>query len=481
MKDKVRRLFSEGCGGGIYSSAVAFMREHGMVEKIKSGTLVGLSGGADSVMLLLLLLEYREREGNFPILALHLNHSIRGDEADRDEEFSRSLCEALSVEFISVKKDIPMLARERGVGTEECARDVRYGEFSRIVSEREDISTIAVAHNADDNMETVLLNLLRGAGARGASGIPPVRDNIVRPLLPVSKEDIVFALGEAEISFVTDSTNLESDYSRNFIRNEITPRLRRLKERPEESFLRLSENLRSDDGCLNELAQRFSSENDTITCEALLSLHKAVRFRVLKIMSEISLSFELCEKISSLLTKKDFRYSLGGGKVFVAERGVCRVDAENTEMPDFEYRVSMGLNEIEELSAIFLLSYEKPDNSFSNVYNYSIHANLSSVIIDGDLYLRSRRDGDTIRYGKMTRKIKTLYSDAKIPRSKRQLLPLLCDNNGVVWAPGFGVREDRPRTDAAAPLYAQISVSPKGNATPVRMYLACEFKDKVLK
>ena len=481
MNDKAERLFLNGVGAKIYSSATAFIKEHGMEEKIKKGTLVGLSGGADSVMLLLFLLEYRKREGDFPILALHLNHGIRGDEADGDEEFSCELCRALSVEFLSVRKDIPGLARERGVGTEECARDVRYSEFARVVAKRDDISTIAVAHNADDNMETVLLNLLRGAGTRGAAGIPPVRDNIVRPLLPVSKEDIVSALHTAEISFVTDSTNLESDYNRNFIRNEITPLIRKLKERPEESFLRLSENLRSDDEYLQSLAESFISENECITSDALLSLHRAVRFRVFRIMAGFPLTSELCEKISSLLTKKNFSYSIGEKKTFVAEMGACRVEGEREGEFDFRYPVSIGMNEIGELSAAISLSHEKGDNSFSNVYNFSIHANLSSAIIDGGLYLRPRRDGDTIRYGNMTRKIKTLYSDAKIPRSKRELLPLLCDNVGVVWAPGFGVREDRDKKNSKEPLYACIGVLKKGEDPRVRMYLACEFKDKVLK
>jgi tRNA(Ile)-lysidine synthetase-like protein len=215
--------------------------------------------------------------------------------------------------------------------------------------------------------------------------------------------------------------------------------------------------------------------------DELLGLHPAVRARVYKKMAGMAISGEICAKLSELLQKRNFSYSIGSGLTFVCELGVCSVHSDTEKTAEYKYYVNEGKNEISEYSLDFLLTRTAPDNSFSNVYKISIQADLSSAIIDGGLYLRPRRDGDTIRYGNMTRKIKTLYSDAKIPRSKRALLPLLCDNVGVVWAPGFGVREDRDKKNSKEPLYACIGVLKKGEDPRVRMYLTCEFKDKVLK
>ena len=475
MKDKIKSLFSSGKGADIYDASVAFIEEQSMRERIFRGTLVGLSGGADSVMLLLFLIEYRRREGDFPLLAFHLNHMIRGDEANRDEEYSRQLCDLLSVEFISKSVDIPTIAKERRVGTEECARNVRYSEFSKIILSRTDISTIAVAHNADDNMETVLLNILRGAGSRGASGIPPVRDNIIRPLLKISKSDIVEALFSSGIPFVTDSTNLSSDYKRNYIRNEVVAKIRGAFERPEISFSRLSANLRSDNECLESIADSFLSRHIEVYNTDLLGLHPAIRSRVIRRMAGIAISTDIDTKISKLLSKNNFAYSIGEGLRFVCELGVCKVEHESDKSEDFRFLVAPGVTDIFEYSSAFFLSDLPPDNSFLNVYKFSIQANLSSAIIVGDLFLRPKAEGDEIFYGGMTRKLKKLFNDKKIPPSIRNLIPMLCDERGIVWAPGFGVRDDGVKIGEGKPLYAAIGVNmPDNNAR--RMYLPCEFK-----
>lgn len=475
MKDKIKALFSSGKGADIYNASLAFIEEYSMRERIFKGTLVGLSGGADSVMLLLFLIEYRRREGDFPLVAFHLNHMIRDEEADRDEEYSRVLCNSLSIDFISKRVDIPTLAKELRIGTEECARNVRYKEFSEIIESRNDVFTIAVAHNADDNMETVLLNILRGAGTRGASGIPPVRDNIVRPLLKIAKSDIVESLSSSGIPFVTDSTNLSSDYKRNYIRNEVVAKIRSAFERPEVSFSRLSANLRSDDECLECIADKFLAEHTEVNNTDLLGLHPSIRSRVIKKMAGITVSTDTAMKISKLLSKNNFAYSIGEGLRFVCELGACKVEPESDKSVNFRFRVKSGVTDIPEYSSAFFLSDYPPDNSFLNVYKFSIQANLSSAIIVGDLFLRPKMAGDEIFYGGMTRKLKKLFNDNKIPPSVRNLIPMLCDDRGIVWAPGFGVRDDGVKIGEGKPLYAVIGVNmPDNNAR--RMHLPCEFK-----
>ena len=170
----------------------------------------GLSGGADSVFLLVSLLELRERLKISEISALHVNHCLRGAESDRDENYCRELCTKLKVKFISRKCNVMEYSEKHGLSTEESARILRY----RIFSENSKGKIIATAHNANDNFETAIHNLSRGTALKGLCGIPPVRDNIVRPILTVSREEIENFLKSRNIYFVTDSTNLSDDYKK---------------------------------------------------------------------------------------------------------------------------------------------------------------------------------------------------------------------------------------------------------------------------
>jgi len=169
--------------------------------------LAALSGGADSCCLLLALSKLGEKYG-FSLCALHVNHMIRGDEADRDESFARELCETAGCEFFCEKVDIPSLAKERGVSLELCARDVRYSLFEEYCT-KYGFDAVAVAHNSGDNAETVLFNLTRGSSIKGLCGIPPKRKlgdsaKIIRPLIYVTRHEIEAFLKEEGASFVTD-------------------------------------------------------------------------------------------------------------------------------------------------------------------------------------------------------------------------------------------------------------------------------------
>ena len=470
-------LFS-GAGAKIYEIAEQTVVELGMLEYIKSGVLVGFSGGADSVMLLMFLLELRRRRSlDFSIVACHVNHGIRGEEADRDEEFCKELCSALGVEMISKGFSVPTLARSNGCGIEETARFVRYSCFNNIIRGRSDISTIAVAHNMSDSAETVVFNILRGTGSRGASGIRPIRDNIVRPLIKISKKDILSALLGENIPFVTDSSNLSDDYSRNYIRHNVIPSFEGVCSDPERMISRFADNLRGDDDYIRSVAEDFIISHPIILNSDLLSLHSSVYARVLAILADkkgASVSYKIASDIRSLLDKDNFSYSLIGSAAFVCERGVCRISRDTTEGRDFCFEVKDGITDLSPLNAVLLLSKGKIDKSYLNVYKISIQACLSSAIIKGSLYLRSKKDGDTVYYGGMTHKIKKLFSDAKIPRSKRGLVPILCDDNGVVWVPGFGVRDDN--NDKKDDIYVLLGINEKADDESERLYSASEFR-----
>ena len=442
MSDFKSPLFVSQNGRAVYDRVVESVSRYGMDKLLSGGVLIGLSGGADSVFLLHFLCEYL---GKDKILCVHINHMIRGDEADSDEEFSRSLCKEMDVEFLSFKIDVPKLSASTDCGIEECARNIRYSKFKEIIEGRRDISSVAVAHNSTDNAETVILNMLRGAGTRGASGIPPVRDNICRPLIGISKDEIVELLELAKVKFVTDSTNLSTEYRRNYVRLEILPSLKRLSPDPDAMIGRLSENLRSDDDFITGEAERFLRENKP-TASALRQLHNAVFIRVLALMAGRlgSISSSCAKDIRALLPSDNFSYSLGGDMRFVCELGLCRVVRGNST--DIEYSISLNgeITHIPEINSVVIERITSIDNSSLNVYKKSIQANLRSAIISGELVVRSKRDGDTVYYGGMTHKLKKLFNDRKIPPSLRSRIPVVCDDRGVVWVPGFGVRDDSP-------------------------------------
>ena len=462
MLNKSESIFSSTkIGESVFASIEKAVSEHNMLEKLKGGVLVGLSGGADSVMLLLYLAELRKKYGSLHILAVHVNHMIRGDEADRDEQFSKEIAEKLGIHFICSKIDVPKNARESGLGLEESARNARYSEFQRIIEGRDDVSCIALAHNATDNIETALFNMIRGAGTKGASGIPPVRDNIVRPLIYVSKKDIISVLESSGVVYMTDSTNLQDDYSRNYVRNNILPHLYHLVTDPERSFLRLSKNLRADEEYISDQAEAILNGRKTIKNSELLSMHRSLLFRVLsKMASEYSITLEHLhvEAILSCLKKENFEVSLPNQVRFVSERGVSYMTNAPKEDIKYFYYVSDGKNDISEYNSTIYLTDEKVNKISLNVYKKSIQADLSSAIICGRLFIRPKQDGDSVFYGGMTHKLKKLFNDREIPLSERRLIPILCDDNGVVWVPGFGVRDDK-KDNSSGQLYATLAIN----------------------
>ncbi len=471
--------FFAGEGKHIFDKAEKTVKELSMTELLHQGVLVGLSGGADSVMLLCFLIEYRRRNHlDFSIAAAHINHGIRGDEADRDERFCEELCKALGVELITRGYSVPTLAKSSGQSLEEAARIVRYLAFSKIILSRTDIKAIAVAHNMSDNAETVLFNILRGSGARGASGIAPVRDDIIRPLIRIPKKEIDSSLMSYGIPFVTDSTNLSDDYTRNYIRHEVIPSLSRITSDPERSLTRFGDNMRSDESFIMDFAESFLAERNTVTNQDLLDLHYSVYVRVLSLMANKrggGVSAKIAGDIHSLLHKDNFSYSLIGNYVFICERGVCRVANNIGNLYNFCFEVKDGVTDLSPLNAVFVISKEKVEKTYSNVYKISIQANISSAIISGSLYLRSKKDGDTVYYGGMTHKLKKLFCDSKIPPSKRSLIPILCDDKGVVWVPGFGVRDDGVKKENRQDLYVLLGIK-SDEPEEERLYSGSEFR-----
>ena len=423
MKDKIKAMFECSEGRRLYDAASSAIEDNRMKPLIEGGVLVGFSGGADSVMLLCFLCEYRRRNMDFNIAALHVNHGIRGAEADRDEAFSRRFCDSLGIEIIVSHFDIPKISKERKLGVEECARECRYSEFGRVISEREELSSIAIAHNADDNIETVILNMMRGGGTRGLSGISPVRDNIFRPLIYCKKSDIESLLNKFDVGYVFDSTNAEDEYKRNFVRHKIVTALSEISDCPQDMCTRSSRNLRLDDEYISSVADEFIRTHEKITNSDLLALHESVFARVIAGISGVSVSYTNVRDIRALLNKNNFSYSLPESKVFVSEGGVSFV-RDFYECTDISYclEINLGINDFEDFDSVVYLSDKKCEKTSLKIYKLSTQADLSSAIIEGDLYLRPRREGDSLYFGGMTRKLKKVYCDKKIPQSNTLLV-----------------------------------------------------------
>lgn len=453
MTEKIKKLFESQLGTLIYGKFLRTVNETKMRDMIFKGVLVGFSGGPDSVILLLLLNRYISEQNRGKIVSFHLNHLIRGDEADRDENFSRDFCKRLNIEFISEKRDIPHIAKMNKLGIEECARNERYSCFSKIIQGRKDLSCVAVAHNATDNIETVLMNILRGSGLKGVSGIPPIRDNIIRPVINIPKDDIVRVLTEFDIPFVTDSTNLSVDYSRNYVRHNFLPMLRNISKNPEKAFMRMSENLRSDNSFIEDCAASFLSEYDDkpVSVDKLNSLHPAVISRVLSFMAKScgvnNLEYTHIKKISELLSQGDFKYSLPGKKQFVSSKGKCYI--RNDDIPNIMLKptkLKLGFNYIEGYKSIIVLADSPIDSvlsdCYSNVYKISIQHSFNFDIIEGGIAVRCKLDGDSYKYGGITHKLKKLFNDRDIPTEERPNVPIFTDKQGIFWVPGFGTRQD---------------------------------------
>ncbi|MCI8388409.1 MAG: tRNA lysidine(34) synthetase TilS [Clostridiales bacterium] len=426
----------------------------------RHGVLLGYSGGADSCALLDLLHSYCSSAGIY-LKAVHIHHGIRGDEADRDAEHCRLSCDKLNIDFELVRADIPALAKESGRGIEETARDFRYETFARILDSDDRLDCVAVAHNADDNAETLIFNIARGAGIDGLSGIPPIRKlacknairDIVRPLIYCSKRDILGYCSENSIQYIIDSTNNDTAYTRNFIRHEILPRLKELNP----SFLgaaeRLSSQARTDSEYLDYLADEFLLSNgNEISVSKLADTARPISSRVIiKLFTKVSDTALEAVHINAILSL--VRSAREGSSLSLPDRITAKIEhgklnfthEAKPQKIEFYHELKIGVNQFTSPDfAVLILpniqkteNFEKYNEYLKNIYKLSIHTRLNSDKINHILYVRSRCDGDSYVYGGMTRKIKKLYNDRGLDVDMRKTLPIFCDDNGIVWIPGF--------------------------------------------
>lgn len=432
---------------GAFASAFSKMKSaicEGALINEGENVLCALSGGADSVALLLLL-----NELNVNLYAAHLNHGIRGEEADRDELFCKRFCAELGVPLFSERADVPKISKENGKGLEETAREVRYEFLNRIAAEN-GCTKICTAHHADDNVETVLLHIIRGCGLNGLTGIAPIRDNLVRPLLTLRKQELVEVVREKGYTFVYDSTNSETDNTRNYIRHNILPHIYHLNESADKAFYRMCASLYCDSKYLDTLTDGLS---ENMSREELAELDKAILSRYVrrkysavfgKGKSPDARSTELV--INAIKNGETVKYDVtGDATAYISASGVefCPRIRENIS---FDECLELGENIISPIGyRILITDDENTVNSFTKIYSTatSVKVNFGKIIKDGALELRVRtvQKGDKYVYGKMTRDVRRQLINEKIPLQSRGTLPVIYGQDGIVVVHGLRVSD----------------------------------------
>ena len=399
--------------------------------------LCAVSGGADSVCLLHLLHETPWLD----VVCAHFNHRLRGGESDRDEQFVRALCRRLGVRCVCGTGDVAGFAASHGLGTEAAARALRYDFLERTAAEL-GCDRIATAHNAEDNAETVLMNLLRGSGARGLSGIPPVRGQIVRPLLPARRAEIEAYLAAHFLDHVEDSSNGSDDYTRNRIRHRILPLLQEENPDAVENICAAAALLRQDEEYLSARAEHFIEEayrDGAMSVSAFLALPRPVGARVLLRLCpgvarvHVEAVYALCES-PRIHGKADLP-----GLRLVRERDSLRFGATE-EQPIPRHVLALGETLIPEASWRVSCRRETLQEEIHNSFNTFC---FKSESICDTLYISSREAGDSIRLAGRgcTKSLKKLFAEARVPLARRNRLPVLRDGTGVVAVAGFGVAQ----------------------------------------
>lgn len=395
---------------------------------------VALSGGKDSVCLLHLLLSIKE-ELSLTVKAVHVNHSIRGAESNRDEEFCKNLCKNLNVELKTFTVDAPAYSKQNSLSLEQGARLLRYDCFASIIKSGF-ANKIATAHHKNDNFETVLFNLFRGTGLGGLTGIKRVNDYIIRPISQLSREDVEDYVKKHDLPFVEDSTNLDTLYTRNFIRQELTPKI--LDRFPEalDGVKRLSDIVCEEDEFLNGLALKLLTEEGGKIYLPLNS--QKVLFRRAVILALKKLGVKKDYEFIHVLQVENLK-NLQSGAAVTLPKGVTAVK---------EYDKIVFFGEKEEKSTLEL-PYKIGETDFDGKKVVITTENLDKpyLLFDGDkippsAVIRTRRDGDVFtKFGGGTKKLKEYLIDKKIPLLSRDELLVVASGQTVYLVLGVEISD----------------------------------------
>lgn len=395
--------------------------------------LVGVSGGADSIALLTLLVE-----SGYSCIAAHCNFHLRGDESLRDEEFTKEYAGRLGIPFLKVDFDTQLWAETHHVSIEMAARELRYEWFEEQRS-LTGAQAVAVAHHRDDSVETVLLNLIRGTGIRGMSGIRPRNGFVVRPLLAVSREAILDWLAERGLPFMTDSTNQSDVYTRNFLRLRVLPLLEEINPSVKAAIARTSEHLAAVETVYQSVVEEVGRE--VVEAEGRLSIPALMRYPAPEtLLYELLKAYDFTPSVVA-----DIYLSLSkeAGKIFfspthrlIKDRTCLLVSPLREEKERTEYRLSSDEGR---WSGPIGLSFEKIELN----EDFLMRKDWNIGYFDYDkltfpLVLRKWKRGDWfVPFGmKGRKKLSDYFSDRKFSLLEKEQVWLLCSGDAVIWVVG---------------------------------------------
>jgi tRNA(Ile)-lysidine synthase len=442
----------------VHSRVLRTIRKHDMLP-CGARVLVALSGGPDSVALLHILRTLEERGELVVAGAAHFNHQLRGAEADADEIFCRDLAAATGVPFITGRADVAARARESGRSLEDAARQARY-EFLNGAADSAGADAIAVGHSLDDQAETFLLRLIRGAGPAGLAGIRPRAGRVVRPLLDISRAELRQYAAEHGLGFRDDSSNADVRIPRNRVRLELLPQLSQFSPAIAATLAREAALARADEEFLDRLAIESAasivlveSGNVTVDVAALMALPPALASRVTRKAVAAAapgrfIGFQHIDDLLELARSGADGAALALPGVTALRRGSRIAFGIVPERPfsnSFRFPLSIP-GEVAvpgwALSAAWIQAPEEvmPPPARGNT------AVVAAAPLRGPLAVRSRRPGDTFRPLGMRgrgRKLQDFLVDRKIAREDRDSLPLVVDQDDrIVWVVGHSVAED---------------------------------------
>ncbi len=408
----------------------AFMEEYHMVQP-GDRVICALSGGADSMALLWGLYLLKEKLG-IRLEAAHFNHQLRGAESDADEAFVTDFCRGYGIPLHLGTAQV-----ERGEkGLEAAAREARYGFFRGLKGK------IATAHTANDNAETVLLHMLRGSGLKGLGGISPVGENLIRPMLTITRREVEAFLAEYAVSHVEDRTNGEDAFLRNRLRHRVLPLLQEENPRLPEAMSAMALRLRQDESCLEQLtAARYTTD-----VTKLRLLEPSLRSRILEeflkkngVREPNSAHIALAESLV-FSEKPSARADFPGGVCITRCYDNLQMQEKTQGLPD----VALPCPGMLVLEGIGLRVTCREAEEILNTDR------VFTLETRGPVYLGSRRTGDEICLSGGTKSLKKRFIDSKIPAARRPLVPVVRDMQGILAVYGLGADQRRKASSLPA-------------------------------
>lgn len=421
-----------------------------MIDKVKatvkngnlipngSTVTVALSGGSDS-MALLYALNILKNDLGINLRAAHVNHCLRGNDADRDEEFVIRKCNEMNVPIDVLKVDVAKEAAESGESLEECGRRIRYSFFDSLG----DDNIIATAHNLSDKIETFLFNFARGSSLRGLCSIPVKRNNIVRPLIDCTKSEIVDFCNNNNIEFVTDSSNSDVKYNRNRIRHNIIPELQKINSSFEQVAARCIFSVNEDEVYLSSLSEKIVNDakcrngyEASVLANAPVALRKRAIVKICESAAQVTPEQKFLPLISDLLLNGGSMQINGGVKIRV-RKGILDFPSESADPEKTEVKnTAVFGNKLIETEIVNITEI----NNLQNISNHGLEFLVDCDKIIGRIFVRSRESGDkiTLKSRNCTKTLKKIFNENSVLPEKRSEIAVFADDVGVVAVEGIG-------------------------------------------